>query len=868
MQVHCLLSGVWIQFLDFRIAKVSNATCYEVTVVDETFSGLRAELRLLGEPCNAFGNDIQNLTLEVSFETKERLHLHIYDSAGEQFQIPESVFPTPKDPNPYEKSNHSLKFSYKPNPFAFWISRSESGEIVFDTRGTRLIFEDQATIQTMWARDSPNHIDVNLYGNHPVYFEHRIDADNTKGDGKSHAVFLKNSHGMDVKLNPGLISYSIIGGTLDLYFLSGPTPISAIEQYVQLVGLPTMQPYWAFGFHICRWGTERKLIISVTKQTRKMREANIPLEVQWNDNFQVANKSQRFPIKALKEFISELHQNHQYYVPIVDSAIHVVDQSNSSDVYDVYTRGSKMDVFIKNPDGSEYIGQVWPGYTVFPDWFAKNSKKWWKSCLKEFKETQVDFDGLLDMNEPSSFCDGSCGTGANLSNYNVGDKIPTVESQRAFYPENYDTKIQGFSGNLSKSTNSKNSSLSRRSSYKVRIPDSKLNQPAYAIHNEGGPLTAQTLSVNATHQNGWKVYSTHNLWGHMEETITYDILREIIPNRRPFLISRSTFSGGGRVTGHWLGDNNSTWYSMRTSIQGVIQFQAFGIPMVGPDTCGLIGNSDEELCNRWMMLSSFYPFFRNHNNKNAISQEPYVWDSVADASRKALANRHRLLPYLYSGMAQASLSGTPFIRALFWEFPNDSSLLDNSDQFMFGHSIIVTPVLKPGFTTVEGFFPGIETWRDLDNYEVMKDSPSNKKVLLDAPLSKINAHIRGGSILLRHSQPGYTTFETRNSPYDIVVSPNIVKRVETEFYVDDGITPQANFAHLKIKLFVAPFHISQPLSKITILGNTTIYEAKLNGNPVNQTIKQIYGPISKTIVAWEIDELMIDLNLDWKFEWS
>jgi alpha-glucosidase len=84
---------------------------------------------------------------------------------------------------------------------------------------------------------------------------------------------------------------------------------------------------------------------------------------------------------------------------------------------------------------------------------------------------------------------------------------------------------------------------------------------------------------------------------------------------------------------------------MYYSIQGVLQHQMFQIPFVGADTCGFNDNTDEELCNRWMQLAAFTPFYRNHNVKGAISQEPYVWDSVANASRTAIAVRYALLPY-------------------------------------------------------------------------------------------------------------------------------------------------------------------------------------------------------------------------------
>ena len=73
-----------------------------------------------------------------------------------------------------------------------------------------------------------------------------------------------------------------------------------------------------------------------------------------------------------------------------------------------YADWNCRDVFVKNPDGSEYIGQVWPGYTVFPDWFSSNAQEFWNEALKNWSDLGIEYSGIwLDMNEASSFCDGS-----------------------------------------------------------------------------------------------------------------------------------------------------------------------------------------------------------------------------------------------------------------------------------------------------------------------------------------------------------------------------------------------------------------------------------------------------------------------------
>jgi len=78
-------------------------------------------------------------------------------------------------------------------------------------------------------------------------------------------------------------------------------------------------------------------------------------------------------------------------------------------------------------------------------------------------------------------------------------------------------------------------------------------------------------------------------------------------------LSRSTFTGSGQYASHWLGDNWRDWKYMKLSIDGIMNMNMFGITHAGADVCGFFGEKmDQEMCARWIQLSTFYPLARAH----------------------------------------------------------------------------------------------------------------------------------------------------------------------------------------------------------------------------------------------------------------
>lgn len=854
---------------------------YDLLNISRTNAGLTGILKLRGQPRNIYGYDYDFLNLTVQYQSNERLNVKILPvNLTDVFFLPESVVPLPKVESVDVSSD--LLFKYQKQQFGFSVVRKSTGEELFSTIGNPLVFENQfvqlnttlpqdhrisglgeaihgsrltpGTNRTIYDADQANQIDVNDYGNHPVYYDQRYVHNSSS---RTHAVWWRTSAIQEVLVRDTSLTWRALSGIVDLYFFAGPTPYDAIEQYVSQVGLPAFQQYWTLGYHQTRWGYDTLSELEEVVET--FRDFDIPLEAVWNDIDPMDQKKDftvdpyRYPAANFSKFIQKLHDNGQHYVPLFDAAVYVPNPNNQSETnYTAYVNGKNADVFLKNPDGSTYIGAVWPGYTVFPDFFANGSEAYWTKEIADFHKT-IPFDGIwFDMNEASSFCVGSCGSGKLEQNPVTSADIsyePLTVYPRGFNITNA-TEWAAVQRNISQSsTNSSTTEIPKRNIHNTLGVNGgrNINYPPYVINNqaqEGSDLAKHAISPNATHADGIVEYDAHNVYGLMSSFATYKGMLRAQPEKRPFIITRSTSMGSGSKVGHWGGDNHADWAWAYFSIPQAFAMGSFGIPYFGVDTCGFNGNSDFELCSRWMQLSSFFPFYRNHNVLAGIPQEPYRWEATITASKTSMNIRYLLLPYYYTLLHEAHATGRPFLRQLQWEFPDDIFYADVDNQFLVGSSLLVTPVLEPNVSTVKGVFPGsgsTELWYDWYTHERQNFSDPHANYTLNAPLGHIPFHIRGGSVL-PVQEPAYSVEESRKNPFGVVAALDKEGHAAGELYLDDGESvdvKEALFVDFVLEnntLTASPrggYEAKQPLANVTILG---VDKSPKNATYLNNTV--------------------------------
>ena len=188
----------------------------------------------------------------------------------------------------------------------------------------------------------------------------------------------------------------------------------------------------------------------------------------------------------------------------------------------------------------------------------------------------------------------------------------------------------------------------------------------------------------------------HNVYGLLMARGTFAGCLQARPDQRPFVLTRASHLGGQRWAATWTGDNVATWQHLDMSVSMVLNLGLSGQPLCGPDIGGFAGEGDGAMFARWMGIGALLPFARGHTGKGNIDKEPWAFGpQVENTCRLALQRRYRLLPYFYTLMREASETGLPLVRPLFFADPADARLRHQDDAFLLGDDLLVACRTSP-----------------------------------------------------------------------------------------------------------------------------------------------------------------------------
>ncbi len=254
-------------------------------------------------------------------------------------------------------------------------------------------------------------------------------------------------------------------------------------------------------------------------------------------------------------------------------------------------------------------------------------------------------------------------------------------------------------------------------------------------------------------------------------------------DKRVLILTRSVFAGQQRYGSNtWSGDVQSNWNSLRNQIPAGLNFALTGNPNFNSDLGGFFANSYnersqdgsatrnplyQELYVRWMQYGVFCPMMRSHGTE--VPRELYHYgkagEPVFDALLGAVKMRYSLLPYIYSVAHDVNANNGTYQRALMMDFRNDHNVWNINNEFMFGRSLLVAPVLEAKYTperaqsksragigdvdfmeakSTKVYLPAGTKWYD---FETMKLYNGGQEIEREVNIKSIPLFVKAGTIL-------------------------------------------------------------------------------------------------------------------------
>ena len=460
-------------------------------------------------------------------------------------------------------------------------------------------------------------------------------------------------------------------GSCSVYYIESESLIGAVKEFRHIIGRSYLPPKWALGYIQSRWGyaTEDDL----REVARNHRERHIPLDMlsmdidYMEDYKDFTWDDEKFP--DLPGLISEFKQDNLRVVPIIDAGVKVEEGDPT------YDEGVAKDYFCKKADGSLFVGAVWPGHAVFPDFLREDVRAWFGSKYHKLMEAGVEAV-WNDMNEPAIFyslegLEAAYQTADAMRGTNIG-------------VNDYFALKDAFTG----------------------MSNSMEDYRRFYHEIDGKPVRHDRV---------------HNLFGAMMTKAGAQGMQSYAPDKRYLLFSRASFVGAHRDGGVWQGDNNAWWGHILLNLKELPGMNMCGFLYTGADLGGFGCNTTEDLLQRWLQLGVFTPLMRNHAALGTRDQEIYRfrnWEQMRDT----LTVRYALIPYLYSELVKAVVKEDMNFRPLAFDYPRDNVACRTEDQLMLGASCMIAPVYEQNARGRHVYLPEdmlMVRFRSAEDYDLM-----------------------------------------------------------------------------------------------------------------------------------------------------
>ncbi|MGC8637683.1 MAG: TIM-barrel domain-containing protein [Athalassotoga sp.] len=507
---------------------------------------------------------------------------------------------------------------------------------------------------------------------------------------------------------------------ITIYFIYGPDVKKVIGNFTGMVGRMEMPPAWAIGYQQSRWSYSKDDAIEIAK---KMRQKEIPcdviyLDIDYMDGYRVFTWKKDFE----NGFSNYLHDMGFKLVTIVDPGIKIDEN------YDIYRSAKSMDGFVKDKEGNDFVGYVWPGRCNFPDFLRSDVREWWARSHKALFEKGID--GIWnDMNEPAI----------------VWTDSKTRKVSELFKRE-IDFQILGEAKTLFLQEDAGDEILHKDDNGKV-----------------------------------WPHYKVRNVYAYLEAMATKRAFELYRPGKRPFILTRAGFAGIQKYAAVWTGDNSSWWEHLEIEMPISMGLGLSGVAFTGADVGGFGGDANGELLARWMEMGAFFPFFRNHSAIGTARQEPWSFgEKIEEIAKKYIRLRYELFPYIYTAFYFAHKEGIPVMKPLFMLDQANTDLYSINDEFIFGDSILVAPITRPNTTWRTVYIPK-DKWIDMRNGNLYEGDHVYK---IDAPLDEIPVFVKDGSVIFRTDPINYIFEKEKMNLYVDIYGNSAIGYL----YEDDGET--------------------------------------------------------------------------------